>query len=100
MQKSKLTQILIHYLSDLPGKVVSGISLTPFLHFFHFYFQGLRCEQLLLGVLDCLFNAVYGLDIAEEKFLELEGAFLLIDLLEKVPHQMHQVLIIYKRIEK
>lgn len=25
MQKSKLTQILIHYLSDLPGKVVSGI---------------------------------------------------------------------------
>ena len=26
MQKSKLTQILIHYLSDLPGKVVSGIS--------------------------------------------------------------------------
>jgi len=77
MQKSKLTQILIHYLSDLPGKVVSG----------------LRCEQLLLGVLDCLFNAVYGLDIAEEKFLELEGAFLLIDLLEKVPHQMHQVVL-------
>merc|ERR1719228_2343322 len=75
MQKSKLTQILIHYLSDLPGKVVSG----------------LRCEQLLLGVLDCLFNAVYGLDIAEEKFLQLEGAFLLIDLLQKVPHQMHQV---------
>jgi len=64
-------------LSDLPGKVVSG----------------LRCEQLLLGVLDCLFNAVFGLDVAEEKFLELEGAFLLIDLLEKVPHQMHQVVL-------
>ena len=56
-----------------------------------FFFLGLRCEQLLLGVLDCLFNAVFGLDVAEEKFLELEGAFLLIDLLEKVPHQMHQV---------
>ena len=77
MAKTKLTNILIHYLRDLPGKVVSG----------------LRCEQLLLGVLDCLFNAVFGLDIAEENFLQLEGAFLLIDLLEKVPYQMHQVVL-------
>jgi hypothetical protein len=74
LTKSKLTDILIHYLKDLPGKVVCG----------------LRCEQLLLGVLDCLSNSILGHQLAEEKFLQLEGAFLLIDLLEKVPFQMHQ----------
>ena len=60
--ETKLVKIIIHYLRDLPGKVVSG----------------LRCDQLLLGVLDCLFNSILGNEAAEDKFLALEGTGLLL----------------------
>jgi len=60
--ETKLVKIIIHYLRDLPGKVVSG----------------LRCDQLLLGVLDCLFNSILGNEAAEDKFLALEGKGLIL----------------------
>lgn len=75
--ETKLVKIIIHYLRDLPGKVVSG----------------LRCDQLLLGVLDCLFNSILGNEAAEDKFLALEGAFLLVDLLQKTPSEMHPIVL-------
>ena len=59
---TNLIDILIFYLKDLPGKVVNGI----------------RRQQLLLSVIDCIFSAILGYEDAEIKFLELEGAFLLI----------------------
>ena len=75
--ETKLVQIIIHYLRDLPGKVVSG----------------LRCDQLLLGVLDCVFNSILGNEAAEDKFLALEGASLLADLLQKTPSEMHPIVL-------
>ena len=59
---TNLIDILVFYLRDLPNNVVNGV----------------RRQQLLLSVLDCIFNAVLGDDEAELRFLELEGAFLLI----------------------
>ena len=55
--------------------------------------NGIGRQQLLLGVLDCIFNAVLGYEDAELKFLELEGAFLLIDLLDQLPHELHGVVL-------
>jgi len=74
---TNLIDILIFYLKDLPGKVVNGI----------------RRQQLLLSVIDCIFSAILGYEDAEIKFLELEGAFLLIDLLDTLPHEMHGVVL-------
>ena len=90
---TNLIDILVFYLRDLPGKVVNGVGR----------------QQLLLGVLDCIFSAVLGYEDAELKFLELEGAFLLIgkiyfyfiidcliytlDLLDQLPYELHGVLL-------
>jgi len=77
MMNSNLIPILVYYLRTLPGRVVNGV----------------RRQQLLLSVLDCIFSAVLGHEEAEIAFLEKEGAFLLIDLLEHLPQEMHSVVL-------
>ena len=77
MVNTNLIPILIYYLRTLPGRVVNGV----------------RRQQLLLSVLDCIFSAVLGHEEAEIMFLEKEGAFLLIDLLEHLPQPMHSVVL-------
>lgn len=83
--ETKLVKIIIHYLRDLPGKVVSG----------------LRCDQLLLGVLDCLFNSILGNEAAEDKFLALEGKGLILficSIFVKRKFQIHEKVHFYSSI--
>lgn len=47
--------------------------------------SGLGHHQLLVSAIDCIWAAVVGYQITEDAFLELEGAYHLLDLLENAP---------------
>ncbi|KAL8615408.1 hypothetical protein ACOMHN_036228 [Nucella lapillus] len=54
--------------------------------------SGLGHHKLLLAAIDCAWCAIVGCYITEDYFLEKEGVFLLIDLLEVCPKNMHNVI--------
>ncbi|KAI0219801.1 Cilia- and flagella-associated protein 69 [Lamellibrachia satsuma] len=51
--------------------------------------SGLGHQLLLLAAIDCVWCCVFGCYTTEDYFLENEGIFLLIDLLESCPKNMH-----------
>ncbi|XP_052683421.1 cilia- and flagella-associated protein 69-like [Crassostrea angulata] len=55
--------------------------------------SGLGHHRLLLSAVDCVWCAVVGCYITEDYFLEKEGVFLLIDLLEVCPKNTHNLIL-------
>lgn len=55
--------------------------------------SGLGHHKLLLAAIDCAWCAVVGCYITEDYFLEKEGIFLLFDLLEVCPKNMHNLIL-------
>ncbi|GFS17857.1 cilia- and flagella-associated protein 69-like [Elysia marginata] len=55
--------------------------------------SGLGHHKLLLASIDCTWCAIVGCYITEDYFLEKEGVFLLFDLLEVCPKNMHNVIL-------
>ncbi|XP_062615202.1 cilia- and flagella-associated protein 69-like [Saccostrea cucullata] len=55
--------------------------------------SGLGHHRLLLSAVDCVWCAVVGCYITEDFFLEKEGVFLLIDLLEVCPKNTHNLIL-------
>jgi len=55
--------------------------------------SGLGHHKLLLASIDCTWCAIVGCFVTEDYFLEKEGVFLLFDLLEVCPKNMHNVLL-------
>lgn len=53
--------------------------------------SGLGHHRLLLASVDCVWCAVIGCYTTEDYFLEIEGVFLLIDLLQECPKGMHNL---------
>ncbi|XP_064613736.1 cilia- and flagella-associated protein 69-like [Liolophura sinensis] len=54
---------------------------------------GLGHHRLLLATVDCIWCAVVGCYITEDYLLEKEGVFLLIDLLQYCPKNMHNLIV-------
>lgn len=54
--------------------------------------SGLGHHKLLLAAIDCTWCTIVGCYITEDYFLEKEGVFLLIDLLEVCPKNMHNLI--------
>nr|KAG5707622.1 hypothetical protein BaRGS_031004 [Batillaria attramentaria] len=54
--------------------------------------SGLGHHKLLLAAIDCTWCAIVGCYVTEDYFLEKEGVFLLIDLLEVCPKNMHNLI--------
>ncbi|CAL1536351.1 unnamed protein product [Lymnaea stagnalis] len=55
--------------------------------------SGLGHHKLLLTSIDCTWCSIVGCYITEDYFLEKEGVFLLLDLLEICPKNMHNVIL-------
>ncbi|XP_041367843.1 cilia- and flagella-associated protein 69-like [Gigantopelta aegis] len=55
--------------------------------------SGLGHHRLLLAAIDCAWCAIVGCYMTEDYFLEREGVFLLIDLLEVCPKNMHNLIV-------
>ncbi|VDI03562.1 Hypothetical predicted protein [Mytilus galloprovincialis] len=55
--------------------------------------SGLGHHRLLLAAVDCVWCSIIGCYTTEEFFMELEGVFLLIDLLEVCPKNMHNIIL-------
>lgn len=55
--------------------------------------SGLGHHKLLLASIDCTWCAIVGCFVTEDYFLEKEGVFLLFDLLEVCPKNMHNVIL-------
>ncbi|KAK7110003.1 cilia- and flagella-associated protein 69-like isoform X2 [Littorina saxatilis] len=54
--------------------------------------SGLGHHKLLLAAIDCAWCAIVGCYVTEDYFLEKEGVFLLFDLLEVCPKNMHNLI--------
>ncbi|XP_039593272.1 cilia- and flagella-associated protein 69-like [Polypterus senegalus] len=57
------------------------------------FYSGLGHNKLILATLDCIWSCIVGCYTIEDIFLEKEGIFLLLDLLESGPKNMHIVLL-------
>ncbi|XP_013410709.1 cilia- and flagella-associated protein 69 [Lingula anatina] len=55
--------------------------------------SGLGHHKLVLATVDCIWCAIVGCYVTEDYFLEKEGVFLLIDLLEVCPTNMHNLIL-------
>ncbi|CAI9736367.1 ciliaflagella69-likeassociated and flagella-associated 69-like [Octopus vulgaris] len=55
--------------------------------------SGLGYHILILATIDCVWCAVVGSSLLENHFLENEGCFLLLDLLEILPHNMRSTIL-------
>jgi len=55
--------------------------------------SGLGHHKLLLAAVDCVWCSIVGCYVTEDYFLEKEGVFLLIDLLETCPKKMHNLVL-------
>ncbi|CAH1788088.1 unnamed protein product [Owenia fusiformis] len=69
--------VCIEYLKMNPKKISSGLG--------H--------HKLMLATVDCIWCSIVGCYLTEDAFLEKEGVFLLIDLLESCPKNMHNLII-------
>ncbi|XP_014677258.1 PREDICTED: cilia- and flagella-associated protein 69-like [Priapulus caudatus] len=71
----KGVKVLIYYLRTCPQKVASGLGHN----------------QLMLTIIGCVWSCVVGCPVVEDKFMESEGVFLLLDCLELCPTSMHNL---------
>ncbi|XP_077978018.1 cilia- and flagella-associated protein 69-like [Glandiceps talaboti] len=69
--------VVLQYLRTNPKKISSGLG--------H--------HKLMLATVDCIWCAVVGCYMNEDLFLEGEGMFLLLDLLEACPKNMHNLIL-------
>lgn len=74
---SKGVDILIHYMLTNPKKIASGLGHN----------------RLMLTAVDAIWCCCVGCFVTEDYFLEKEGIFLLIDLLQECPRTMHNLLL-------
>ncbi|ELU15468.1 hypothetical protein CAPTEDRAFT_176397 [Capitella teleta] len=59
----------------------------------HLLSSGLGHHRLLLSAVDCVWCAIVGCYVTEDYFLEKEGVFFLIDLLQNSPKNMHNLIL-------
>eukprot|EP00795_Rhopilema_esculentum_P014666 gene14666-5755_t len=70
-------QMLVNYLGRYPEKIVSPLGQ----------------HRLMLAAVDCVWSSVVGCFVNETAFLEKEGLFLLLDLLEVCPENMRNLVL-------